>query len=137
MNTEKTWLFSDSPETTVLTLQPILEAGRTIVFVEHDERGKWRFFDARQLFDGAEMRLVPLKCLVELDPSVSELANLPIGWRAWREAEDGPWERESVKTKDRTRAKTARLLEQLRQTSLPLPPGSPTTTEMLREDRER
>lgn len=137
MTTEIDWAFSDPPDAIVLTVQPILEAGRAILLVEHDERGKWRFFDDRQLFHGAELRLVPLKCLVELAPTLAELADLPIGWRAWRETENGPWERESLKTQDRTRAKTASLLEHLRRTSLTLPPGTPSTMEMLREDRER
>jgi hypothetical protein len=38
--------------------------------------------------------VVGLGSIVELDPSVCELADLPLGWRAWRSSKTEPWRRE-------------------------------------------
>jgi hypothetical protein len=136
MKAQQPWLFSEPLETTVLTLRSILQ-GQPITFIEHDEEGGWHFFDGRQFFDGSELKLVPLKKVIELDQRITELGDLPIGWRAWRDAADSPWERESVKTKDRTRAKTAALLAKMQRKRIEVPPGTPSIVEMLREDRAR
>lgn len=40
--------------------------------------------------------IVSLRNIVEQDPSVSELADLPIGYRAWRHAKDVAWQRSEV-----------------------------------------
>jgi hypothetical protein len=75
--------------------------------------------------------------LVQTDASLNQLGDLPKGWHALRRSFDKPWERESTKTRDKTRANTAALLEEMRQASVAPPLGSPSTTELLREDRER
>lgn len=136
MTTEIDWGFSDPPGTTVLTLRSILR-GQPIIAVEHDEDGGWLFHDGRQLFQGSELKLVPLQAVVELDQGVAQLGDLPPGWRAWREAASAPWERESDQTRERTRARTAALLEKLERERIDVPPGTPSAVEMLREDRAR
>jgi len=130
------WCFTDPPETPALTLQTIL-GGAPVLYVEHDENGGWHCLDSRALFTGSELALVPISRLVQADPSLNELGDLPKGWRALRRSVNRPWERESTKTRETTRARTAALLEEMRQDSLAPPPGSPSTTELLREDRER
>lgn len=129
-------LFPVPPDTTVLTLRPILD-GAPVMFVERDEEGAWRFLDAQPLLRRDDLALVPLQRVLDGDPSLSELAELPAGWRAWRLTADGPWERESSRTLERTRARSAEALAALHRNRITLPPGSPTSTELLREDRDR
>jgi hypothetical protein len=40
-----------------------------------------------------EAAVVGLKTLVELDPSIAILADLPLGWCAWREQPNADWQR--------------------------------------------
>jgi hypothetical protein len=40
--------------------------------------------------------VVCLKEIVENHPSVVELADLPMGWQAYRETADQPWERSEM-----------------------------------------
>lgn len=37
--------------------------------------------------------LVALRSIVRLDQSVTELADLPLGWHAWRASKSAPWQR--------------------------------------------
>jgi hypothetical protein len=37
--------------------------------------------------------IVGLGSILKRDASVAELADLPLGWRAWREGPQAPWQR--------------------------------------------
>ena len=128
--------FADPPDTRVLTLRRIL-GGRPILFVAHDENGGWYFFDGGAVLERFELVLVPLGKVVEGDPGLNQLADLPRAWQAWRTAAGEAWERESSETLERSRAKVGELLGQLRRDSTPLPAGSPSTTDLIREARGR
>lgn len=88
------WLFEDAPNVATFTTVRVLEEGYPILLVTHDEDdGAWQFLCAitNEPSDG---RIVGLGCIVDNDPSVCELADLPLGWRAWRESIGTPWHRE-------------------------------------------
>src|SRR5271157_3619749 len=87
------WRFADPQDTVVVTLERILRGDSSLVLVTHDaEDGGWQFLDGEHVFeeDGA---IVLLGEMVQFDPSLLELADLPAGWCAWREAADRPWQR--------------------------------------------
>ena len=130
------WRFPDPPGTTALTLRAIL-AGQPVLFVEHDEGGSWRLLDDQQLYNRSELMLAPLQQLVDADRSLEETADLPAGWRAWRLSKDAPWQKESSRTLEKTRERAAQALAELDRRRITLPPDCPSTTELLREDRER
>jgi hypothetical protein len=129
------WAFPVSPETRVLTLRTIRDGRSPILFVEHDENGEWHCYDGRETFLGSELALAPLSRLIEQEPNLAELADLPKGHRARRFTPDGPWERESSALLEKTRQRAARALEELTKHQITLPPGSPSSLEMLREGR--
>ena len=88
------WPFSDPKNVATITLRQILEDGRPILYVSHDaEDGCWQFMDGGDAPDVKDGREVSLQCMVEWDPSVRELADLPLGWCAWREHAGAPWQR--------------------------------------------
>jgi Domain of unknown function (DUF4262) len=92
---EDGWVFPDPPNAAVFTVRQIVEEGRPILSVSHDgEDGAWQFLTGGPcaLADG---RVVCLAEMVRRDPSVAELAHLPLGWRAWRTAAGAPWRREA------------------------------------------
>ena len=87
------WPFDDPVHLGVITVRRVLEEGRPILHVSHDvSDGSWQFLTGDDV-DVDEAKLVGLRKIVELDPSLVELADLPLGWEAERSAPGAPWER--------------------------------------------
>ncbi len=86
------WLFADAQHTVVVTLERILSGVSPLLLVTHDADGGWQFLDGEHVFeeDGATVLLGEM---VQFDPSLLDLADLPTGWYAWRVAPDQPWQR--------------------------------------------
>jgi adenylate cyclase class IV len=90
---DSAWRFAEPEETTVLTLERILRGESALVLVSHDlEDGTWQFLDGEHVFE-ADGTVAYLGEMVQFDPSLEELADLPRGWFAWRTAPDQPWQR--------------------------------------------
>lgn len=88
------WPFSDdSPNVAVITTRGIIDGTDWIALASLDEEdGGWQFVGSR----GARMdeaMVVALSSIYERDKSVAELADLPLGWQAWRDAPDAEWQR--------------------------------------------
>jgi hypothetical protein len=78
-------------------LRDIVNGKAAILLVHYDaDDGMWQFLDGRDDPDPADGVVVCLECVFGLDPSVGDLADLPRGWRAWRDAPGQPWQREEV-----------------------------------------
>jgi hypothetical protein len=88
------WPFEDPPNVAVLTTSDVVRDGDPILLVTRDaQEGDWQFLAA----PGASMEramLVALSEIVELDATVTVLADLPQGWRASRAGPGSPWIRE-------------------------------------------
>jgi hypothetical protein len=85
------WPFETPPNTAVFTTRQVLE-GHPILEVHHDPDGDWQFVcgttSARE--DG---RLVCLGCFINGQPGLAQLADIPVGWFAYRSSPDQPWAR--------------------------------------------
>jgi hypothetical protein len=90
------WPFADPPNVAVFTSVEIVERGMPIVYVVHEEEdGAWQFHSANgPPSTEDDVRVVGLKSILAMDPSISELADLQFGWRARRNDPDAGWERE-------------------------------------------
>ena len=87
------WPFADPPETEVIALDRILAGESPLRLVSHDaEDGDWQFLDGEHVFEDDAV-VVLLGEMVQFDPSLAALADLPPGWHAWRASPDGPWQR--------------------------------------------
>ena len=87
------WPFGDPEQTEVITLERILQGRSSVLLVTHDEDdGAWQFLDGEHVFedDGA---VVCLGEMVQLDPSLGQLGDLPVGWYGWRPEPGQPWRR--------------------------------------------
>jgi hypothetical protein len=87
------WPFDESPNVATLTTRGVIDGTDWIGTVSHDEDdGAWQFIGSRgaRIEDGI---LVALQHLLRLDPTIAELADLPEGWRAWRDDADAAWQR--------------------------------------------
>jgi hypothetical protein len=88
------WPFTDPPNVAVFTNKKIVEGTDWIQRVSHDEDdGAWQFHP----IDGtteSDARVVGLKTIFQIDPSIALLADLPAGWCASRTSANGAWKRE-------------------------------------------
>jgi len=89
------WRFSDPPNVAVITTRKVINGDGWIAFVSHDEDdGGWHFLDSESgPPTDADASVVGLGEIVQLDASIIELADLPLGWHAWRESKASPWMR--------------------------------------------
>ncbi len=89
------WPFQDLPNVAVIANKRIVHQGEWIAYVSHDaDDGGWQF----HVSDPAPPRekdaaVVSLRSIVQLDPTVADLADLPLGWHAWRDSRDSQWRR--------------------------------------------
>jgi len=90
------WPFEDPPNVAVFTCLAITSGEDWVHYVSHDlDDGAWQFHtsDPDPVPDD-DVRIVALKRITEIDPSVCELFNLPCGWHAWRDTPESEWNRE-------------------------------------------
>jgi hypothetical protein len=87
------WKFPDKPHTKAFLSKAVQEGKEWITFVTHDlSDGAWQIFGETGVEEGG-LKLTCLHHIVEKDPTLNELADLPKGWWAEREAPGQPWER--------------------------------------------
>ncbi|MDG3007958.1 hypothetical protein [Paludisphaera mucosa] len=85
------WPFQDPPYAEVVTLDRIVRGASPILLVARDEDG-WQFLDGEHVFED-DGEVVLLGEIVQLDPTLLDLADLDIGWHASRTDVGEPWER--------------------------------------------
>jgi hypothetical protein len=89
----------ESPTGLVITTRQVMEQGWPILLVTHDDeepRG-WQFLNGHGDTDDPSGGIsVHAEHVVERDPSVAELSDLPPGLRAWRADKSAEWIRERV-----------------------------------------
>ena len=87
------WPFpDDSPNVAVITTQAVLDGEWIALATIDEEDDGWQFHSRREPVE-EDARVVALKRIYSLDPSIAELADLPLGGRAWCESPDAPWQR--------------------------------------------
>jgi hypothetical protein len=84
----------------VFTTQPVIREGHPILLVTHEEDGHWQILCGTT--DRPEEGLaVSLGSMLDHDPTIGELANLPEGWMATCPDDRAPWIREPIPPGDR------------------------------------
>jgi hypothetical protein len=88
------WKFSDLPHTGVYTTKRIMGGDEPILYVYHDQDdGAWQFHGPSES-KAESAALVCFHHIVDKDPSIMELIDLPPGWSAVRENVGCAWSRE-------------------------------------------
>jgi hypothetical protein len=91
------WPFDDPENVATMTVRQITHGGQPILMVSHDaEDGMWQFLTGGPV-DMADAMIVSLREVYRIDPSIAELADLPLGWQARRSAAGQPWQRQADK----------------------------------------
>ena len=87
------WSFDEPKNVATITTRQILREGQPILLVAHAaDDGTWQFLTGGP-FSTEDALLVALQEIVKHDPTVCELADLPLGWVAQRESIGSPWRR--------------------------------------------
>lgn len=90
------WPFNDPPNVAVFTNKRIVEKTDWIRRVTHDEDdGAWQFHPQNGTSE-EEASVVSLRTIVDIDPSILSLSDLPLGWCASRETQSGAWNRKKI-----------------------------------------
>ena len=91
------WPFADPPNMAVITLAQVFLLGMPVLHVTHDEDdGGWQFLTG-EIVEVSQAFVVALQEMIEHDPSLVPLADLPLGWHAWRVDKDAKWERGPIR----------------------------------------
>lgn len=77
--------FADAPNTACFTCCHVLDEGKPILYVSHDEDGSWQFL-CGGTHKEEEARIVSLASILNIDETMSDLAELDYG--EYAEAED-------------------------------------------------
>lgn len=87
------WKFGDDPHTRVFLSETVHKGTEPVTYVSHDEEdGAWQFL-GDSMSDGGGPVISCFHHPIDNDPSLSELADLPLGWWAEREKPGEPWTR--------------------------------------------
>jgi len=91
---EEHWPFDQPPNCAVITVREIIKDGAPIQHVarDSDDHG-WQFLTLADANEEDAM-VVCFSDIVDRDPSLLELADLPPGWHAWRLSATSEWIRE-------------------------------------------
>jgi hypothetical protein len=87
------WKFPEPTNVITITTRQVVKEGKPILLATHDgDESAWQFLSGDPV-DLSDAMVVCLWEMVKLDPTLAELADLPVGWRATREAVGKPWRR--------------------------------------------
>jgi hypothetical protein len=87
------WPFDQGPNVAAITTVNVLERGAPILRVRHyADDDSWAFV-CGLTDDDADGRVIAMRTALEIDRTLRELADLPPGWRAWRERAGAAWQR--------------------------------------------
>lgn len=83
--------FNDAPNVMVITTKRIIHKTANVTIVFHDEDdGMWQFLDGIDN-DEDSAAIISLQEMVTIDNSIEEIADLPLGWVAWRHDTQSVW----------------------------------------------
>lgn len=87
------WPFADAANTACITTRQVLDDGYPILMVAHDsEDGMWQIL-CGTTSDTHDARMIGLGEALKIDPSLAQIADLPLGWRAWRKDRESTWQK--------------------------------------------
>ena len=87
------WKFPDPPHTRVFLSKTVHEGTEAVTYVSHDEDdGSWQFL-GDSMSDGGGPVISCFHHPIDNDPSLGELADLPLGWWAERDKPGNEWKR--------------------------------------------
>ena len=75
----------------VFTTKYVIQKESEIVFVAHDKEGEWQFFGRENDVHENDARIVSLKEIIDLDPTLNDILWIPEGTEARRARVGSEW----------------------------------------------
>ena len=85
------WPFADAESLAVLSLTRIVSDNSNVLYAKHDWDGSWQFLDGEDCTTDDAV-ILGLSEIIAIDPTLCELAALPIGFFAFRDTINAPWQ---------------------------------------------
>lgn len=83
----------DEPENTAcFVCDHVMHRQKPILHVSHDEEGYWQFLCGQDEHDESNAKIISLKQATEIDNSINELYEMPLGVGANRKSIYDKWE---------------------------------------------
>ncbi len=94
------WPFRDPENVAVFTCKQITSGEKKICLVTHDSvDGVWQFHTNDPVpLNIEDAVIVSLREMFTLDPTIQEVSDLPLGWKAWRQSPLHTWQRAEDKS---------------------------------------
>ena len=104
------WPFDQAESTAAITTVRVLE-GHPILVVQHfSDDHSWAFL-CGTTNDTKDGRVIGMGEALQIDPSLRQIADLPTGWRAWRETAKSEWSTEQENLAGRSPHRVARIAD--------------------------
>ncbi|WP_295129040.1 hypothetical protein [uncultured Chitinophaga sp.] len=92
MNNRTVKSFNEPGNVAVFTTRYVIRQGHPILNIfHHEDDGAWVFVGDDVCHDDSDYLLLALEEIIEHDPSVLDVADLPLGWCAIRDKPGRPW----------------------------------------------
>jgi hypothetical protein len=89
---KKKYKFREPENTACFTCEHVVNKSHPILYVSHDsDDGSWQFLCGTESHDGSNARIVGLKQVTEIDPTLNKLYDLPLGSEVERTEVGGEW----------------------------------------------
>ncbi|MEM9266514.1 MAG: hypothetical protein AAGA46_13415 [Cyanobacteria bacterium P01_F01_bin.13] len=89
------WPFDQAKNVAAITTRQVLDEQHPILQVVHYSDDHSWAFTCGTTDHPKDGKVVGMGCIVGIDPTLKEIADLPPGWGAWRETAGGSWTRYS------------------------------------------
>jgi hypothetical protein len=83
--------FKDSETKAVFTCDHVLSGKRDILYAAHDSEGDWQFLCGQDDHTDENARVITLKQATELDQTINDLFEMPLGVGADRKSVKDKW----------------------------------------------
>ena len=93
---DSAWPFDQGPRVAALTTRQVLEDGFPILRVVHYSDDEDWAFTCGTTYADADARLIAMEEAMQIDPTIAEVADLPLGWGASRTHIGGKWSKSPV-----------------------------------------
>lgn len=91
------WPFDAPPNIATFAHQTVADGEKPVLIFGRYPDGAFCAYTGEEVVDAErEITCVCLSHIVDIEPAVIELADLPIGWWAVRKSLDSPWVREKI-----------------------------------------
>ena len=77
----------------MITTRFVLEDKSPILYVFHYEDGYWQFSGPEENLQDQDYKVIALEEIINIDPTVLEVADLPYKGKAYRETVSDEWKR--------------------------------------------